>query len=150
MHRVNKVLYVAFDEAHFVWQWSTLRACYGRIGSQRNLLPGVPHIAVTATATVETQTKVMNSLKMENAKVFKESINRNNIKMTTTKKEVDSVSTQIFTLIQRDFPNQTGLIYMQTINECKVISIELKKMGLKVKPYYSSLPIEQKQNNQKN
>ena len=148
LYQAKRILYVAVDEAHYVEQWSVLRHSYTMIGEQRRKIPGVPFVAVTATATSQCQKNILKSLKMPLPSIFVETINRNNIKISVVPKCKESVIRQIFSIVQRDFQGQAGLIYLQTIGECKLVGMELKRMGLKAELYFSSLPLEQKQSNQ--
>ena len=129
-------------------QWCAFRPCYKWIGSQRKLIPEIPFIAVTATATRETQNNVIQSLNMSNAKIFEESITRLNLKLKVVPKEKDIIE-QIHSIIVKDYQGQAGIIYCQKTDECKIFSAELREKGIPCASYYGSMKAKQKLANQK-
>jgi RecQ family ATP-dependent DNA helicase len=63
LHEAAPVCLVAVDEAHCVSEWGhDFRPEYRRLGELRALLPGVPFLAVTATATARVQADIASSL----------------------------------------------------------------------------------------
>ena len=132
----------------FYRQWANFRKSYAAIGSLRRLFPEVPFIALTATATQETQQKVLQSLEMTAPKIFAESVSRTNLKLKVIKKENDVIE-QIHSIIEKDYQGQTGIIYMQTTDECKKITAELQMKGIKIKSYFGAMKSDTKVANQK-
>ena len=98
------------DECHLVRQWSNLRSSFATIGAMWKYIKEVPHIALTATATNDTRTKVMNSLKMEKPIVFSKSVARTDIQINVTPKKTDKLATQIYAVITKNFQFKPGLI----------------------------------------
>jgi ATP-dependent DNA helicase RecQ len=71
---------VVVDEAHCVSQWGyDFRPPYLRIAALREELPGIPVIALTASATPVVQVDIIDKLKLTNAQVFRQSFERPNI-----------------------------------------------------------------------
>lgn len=71
---------VAVDEAHCISQWGyDFRPPYLRIAQLRKYLPGVPVLAVTASATPEVQQDIMDQLLMKEPRVFRQSFSRPNL-----------------------------------------------------------------------
>src|SRR5690606_31673417 len=65
---------IAIDEAHCVSQWGhDFRPDYRTLGRLAELFPGVPRIAVTATADARTQGDILASLRLNGAAVFVDS-----------------------------------------------------------------------------
>src|SRR5690606_12973985 len=65
---------IAIDEAHCVSQWGhDFRPDYRDLGRLAELFPGVPRIAVTATADARTQGDILASLRLNGAAVFVDS-----------------------------------------------------------------------------
>lgn len=58
---------------------TAFRAAYGRLGELRALLPDVPFIGLSATATDDTISAVTSSLNLNNPNVIRVSINKPNI-----------------------------------------------------------------------
>ncbi len=68
------------DEAHCVSQWGyDFRPPYLRIANLRDELPGIPIIALTASATPDVQEDITEKLKFVNGKIFRQSFERPNI-----------------------------------------------------------------------
>src|SRR6478609_814982 len=71
---------IAIDEAHCVSQWGhDFRPAYLKIGLLKEHFPGIPFLALTASATKRVQEDVVTQLKIENAVFFQKSFARENI-----------------------------------------------------------------------
>ena len=78
---------IAVDEAHCISHWGfpakkgekAFLIWFRRINELRSLLGGVPHLALTATATKETRSKITKTLEMDKAVLFCSNPNRENI-----------------------------------------------------------------------
>ncbi len=71
---------IAVDEAHCISEWGhDFRPAYREIHLIKELLPGTPLIALTATATVQVQQDIIDNLEIPAAKIFKNSFKRDNI-----------------------------------------------------------------------
>ena len=81
LHRNGGLAFIAIDEAHCVSEWGhDFRPDYLKLGELRGVVPGVPMVALTATATPRVQEDVVHSLKMrEPVSVFKSSCFRPNL-----------------------------------------------------------------------
>lgn len=68
---------IAIDEAHCISQWGhEFRSSYRNISALRNSFPGVPFIALTATATEPVQNDIVNNLKLINPIITLTGFNR--------------------------------------------------------------------------
>ncbi|RIV45983.1 RecQ family ATP-dependent DNA helicase [Flagellimonas pelagia] len=71
---------IAIDEAHCISQWGNdFRPAYLGCSILRELLPNIPMIALTATATPRVVEDILENLKLENAQIFKDSFTRSNL-----------------------------------------------------------------------
>lgn len=71
---------LAVDEAHCISQWGyDFRPAYLRIREMREWLPGVPILALTASATQRVQEDICNSLGFETKNIFRQSFHRPNL-----------------------------------------------------------------------
>ena len=74
------ISFVAVDEAHCISEWGhDFRPEYRKLKSIIENINSVPIIALTATATPKVQLDIQKNLGMQNASVFKDSFNRDNL-----------------------------------------------------------------------
>lgn len=78
--RSMKVSMITVDESHCISQWGyDFRPAYLKISEIRNLLPGVPVLALTATATPEVVKDIQLKLGFKDGNVFRMSFERKNL-----------------------------------------------------------------------
>ena len=86
-----KVSLVAVDEAHCISVWGhEFRPDYRKLGELRRSLPGVPFLALTATATERVREDIVEQLHLEQPERFIASFNRANLSYTVLPKQGDS------------------------------------------------------------
>ena len=69
----------------FLYSRKTFRPCYAKIGMLGSLFPGVPILALTATATPKKRKEIQSSLGMHNPVVIEANPNRPNIFLESKK-----------------------------------------------------------------
>lgn len=132
------------DEAHCVSQWGhEFRSDYLKLSQLKKNFPGVPLLALTATATESVRIDIIKQLKMsEQTLYFQSSFNRPNlfyeIKPKTSKK--NTLET-IATLIQNRFYGETGLIYCHSIKQTWEVTAHLRNRGILVGCYNSKMKV---------
>ena len=144
MHELGMLLFIAIDEAHQVDQSSFLRPSFTQIGELRKKFPGVPQIAVTATASSSTQKNCLVSLEMKNASIFNESIDRENIRITIMKKDPKRTGEKIISLLRKHFQSKTGIIYVHSRNDSEQLNTELLEAGIKSVYFHGALSPKEK------
>lgn len=147
LHRRNKLARLVIDEAHCVSQWGhDFRPDYKELGEVRAKLPGVPVMALTATATENVKVDVMHNLKMSGCEVFLQSFNRPNLTYEVRSKgKNDEVLAGIAEIINSSYRNQCGIVYCLSRNTCQKVAEDLsKKHNIKAKHYHAGLDSDTK------
>ena len=94
LHALGRVALVAVDEAHCVSEWGhDFRPEYRKLDCVRAQLPGVPIIALTATATPAVQADIARSLRLRDALHVRASFNRSELQYHVKQKQ--SIATDI-------------------------------------------------------
>lgn len=110
------------------------------------MLPTVPFIGLTATATTSVLSDVQSVLSLEGCMIITAPFNRPNLfyKVVPKPPKKDSVIEYLKKLFNKDYAGQTGIIYTNTINDCINLAKELRDQGLRVAPYHAQLEPDQK------
>eukprot|EP01084_Bolivina_argentea_P004856 9189_1 len=119
---------IAIDEAHCVVEWGAgFRPEYLRLSKLRDKLPNIPIIALTATATADTQRLIIENLKLGQGKhTLRHFIGSSNRKNLTYKVRIKT-SPEI-DLFNKEYYKDGGcIIYCTGIADCELIASQLKK-----------------------
>ena len=93
-----QVCLLVIDESHCISQWGyDFRPSYLNIAEIRDLLPGVPVLALTATATPEVVNDIQERLRFKEKNVFQKSFARKNLAYIVRKTE-DKLNTLVYIL----------------------------------------------------
>ena len=127
---------LAIDEAHCSSQWGhDFRPSYSKLCILKKLLPEVPIIALTASATPDVLLDLKTILGLKNANIFKASFYRSNISANIFK--VGSKETVLKKIIKPDIGKQ--IIYCRTRMQTTSWVNKLKEIGIKSLPYHGGL-----------
>lgn len=139
LHRNKRLARLVIDEAHCVSQWGhDFRPDYKELGQIRQHFPGVPVIALTATATNNVIIDIQHSLDMQNCKIFSQSFNRPNLYYEVRQKERNCVE-RIAELINENYYGQTGIVYTLSRKSTEQVSQKLNDHGIKSAHYHASM-----------
>ena len=133
-----KLNLVAIDEAHCISQWGhDFRPEYTQLDFIKRAFPGVPLMALTATADKATRADICNQLGISKAKTFISSFDRPNLNLTVRpgQKRVPA----IITLINEN-PNESGIIYCLSRKSTESLASKLKSSGIDAEAYHAGLP----------
>lgn len=147
LHKRNKLARVVIDEAHCVSQWGhDFRPDYKALGDVRRQFPGVPVIALTATATENVKVDVIHNLGMEGCEVFTQSFNRPNLTYEVRiKGKVNDALDDIARTINTFHNGQSGIVYCMSRKNCEKIAEQLRKAyGIRAKHYHAGMDAQDK------
>ncbi|MFC7945021.1 MULTISPECIES: DNA helicase RecQ [unclassified Microbacterium] len=150
---------IAIDEAHCVSQWGhDFRPDYLALGDLGERFPGVPRMALTATATAATHKEITERLHLDGAegrapaKHFVASFDRPNIqyrivpKVDPRKQLVAFIKSQ--TPVTDDAAQPAGIVYALSRKSVEQTATYLAAQGLDALPYHAGLPGEVRAANQ--
>jgi len=134
--RMNVQL-LAVDEAHCISQWGyDFRPSYLRIGELREKLPGVPVLALTASATGPVADDIMRRLRFAEPRILRSSFARPNLSYSV--RRTDDKNAQLLRLV-RNVPG-AGIVYMRTREGAEQIASMLRDEGVSALAYHGGLP----------
>lgn len=135
---------VAIDEAHCVSQWGhDFRPAYLNIKRLRTLLPKVPFLALTASATHRVKEDVIEQLALKNPKIFQSSFERKNLAYKVM--EVQDKFYQIQKILQVN--SNPSIIYVRNRKACIEVSNNLNDRGIRSTYFHGGLTLSEKEKN---
>lgn len=134
---------IAIDEAHCVSQWGhDFRVDYLGLNVLRHAFPGVPRVALTATADQRSRDEIVERLDLYQPEVFVSSFDRPNIRYVVKGK--GDAKSQLLAFLQ-DFKSQAGIVYCMSRSRVDGIAAWLAGRGFKALPYHAGLSTEERQ-----
>ncbi|MEA3276289.1 MAG: DNA helicase RecQ [Pseudomonadota bacterium] len=137
----------AIDEAHCVSQWGhDFRPEYTQLNLLVEQFPGVPRIALTATADEPTRNDVRERLALQSARPFIGGFDRPNIRYRIGQPR--DAKNQLHRFLQREHPGDAGIVYCLSRRKVESVAEWLSAKGWTALPYHAGLPAETRQRHQ--
>jgi ATP-dependent DNA helicase RecQ len=145
LQRLNVVL-IAVDEAHCISQWgASFRPEYDELQNLKDVFPGVPIGAFTATADEATRRDMVAKIFGGKADVFVSGFDRPNIKLAV---EPKTNSTKQLLNFLKDRKDESGIVYALSRKSVEKWAEVLQDEGYKALPYHAGLPVSERSENQ--
>src|SRR6186713_487634 len=137
---------IAIDEAHCVSEWGhDFRPEYRQISRLRKLLPDVPVMALTATATERVRADIVQHLQLRDPAVFVASFNRPNLTYRVLAK--DQPIKQIIDFVRKR-EDESGIIYCASRATTERTAEALAGRGFSARAYHAGLDAAERSRNQ--
>lgn len=144
--RSMHVSLITVDESHCISQWGyDFRPAYLKIADIRQLLPGVPVIALTATATPEVVSDIQQRLQFRQENVFRMSFERKNLAYVV--RHTEDKESELLHILQH--VDGSGIAYTRNRKKTKEISLFLNRNHITATFYHAGLNDETKDSRQK-
>ena len=137
---------IAIDEAHCISEWGhDFRPEYRQISRLRELFPGVPFMALTATATQRVREDIVKQLDLRAAQCYVASFNRPNLRYTVQAKS--GAYEQVLAFI-RARPKESGIVYCQSRKTSESVASKLNEDRISARAYHAGLSNKERSQNQ--
>ncbi|MBY0265446.1 MAG: DNA helicase RecQ [Burkholderiales bacterium] len=134
----TRIALFAIDEAHCVSQWGhDFRPEYLQLSVLHERFPGIPRIALTATADPQTRDEIIRRLALDEARVFISSFDRPNIRYTITDKQ--DARNQLLRFIRDEHPGEAGIVYCLSRKKVDETAAWLVSHGINALPYHAGM-----------
>ena len=131
---------IAIDEAHCVSQWGhDFRQDYLVLNELKRRFPGVPRMALTATATPPTRDEIVARLELDEPAIFTASFDRPNIRYHVQAKS--DARRQLLRFLD-NHRGEAGIVYCLARNKTEQTAEWLRTEGFEALPYHAGLPSE--------
>ena len=133
-----KISLFAIDEAHCISSWGhDFRPEYTQLKFLKSQFPGIPLIALTATADKLTRKDIVEQLSLADPAIFVASFDRPNISLTVRpgQKRFEQVLEFL-----KSHPNQSGIVYCLSRKGCEGLAEKLNAKGFRAAHYHAEVP----------
>ncbi|MGH8095571.1 MAG: RecQ family ATP-dependent DNA helicase [Chthoniobacterales bacterium] len=140
------VAQIAIDEAHCISEWGhDFRPEYRELVRLREILPQVPIMALTATATERVRGDILEQLKLRGPRCYVASFDRPNLTYRVVPKSAPYEQLLGFL---RARPNDSGIVYCASRKTADSVAAKLNADGVPARPYHAGLEAKVRAQNQ--
>ena len=138
--------YLVVDEAHLVDRWGEdFRIDYSRIADIRRQLGSPPVLAFTATAGVNTQKRIKESLGIPDARTYVSGVDRPNIALVRLTSSSDRERAAIVARLIETLPDGRLMLFVPTTKIGRQAQAELARAGCDLLLYHAKLPAPERE-----
>jgi len=140
-----KISLLAIDEAHCISQWGyDFRPSYLKIAKVRELLPNVPVLALTATATLQVVDDIQQQLNFREPNVFQKSFERANLAYVV--RHAENKEEQLLKILES--VKGSAVVYVRNRKKTREYAELLLQNGIKAEFFHAGLPQKMKDERQ--
>ncbi len=138
----------AIDEAHCVSQWGhDFRPEYLQLATLAERFPGVPRLALTATAEAHTRAEIHARLALKDARIFVSSFDRPNVRYRIRHASRNNRGA-LLDFIRREHPGEAGIVYCLSRKKVEETAAWLCSNGIEALAYHAGLSASQRNEHQ--
>ncbi len=132
---------IVVDEAHCISQWGyDFRPSYLKIGELRELMPAIPMLALTASATPEVVADIMSKLQFSDGNIFSKSFSRENLSYIV-RNDFDK-ERQLLNILNNT--RGSAIVYVRSRKRAREIAALLQANEISADYYHAGLAVEDK------
>ena len=143
----SRLALVAIDEAHCVSQWGhDFRPEYLQLAMLRERFPGIPRVALTATADEQTRAEILQNLQLADARIFVSSFDRPNIRYRIVEK--DDARKQLLEFLRAEHAGEAGIVYCLSRKKVEETAAFLASHDVEALAYHAGMESEARRRHQ--